>query len=228
MKKQNKAFVLLSGGQDSFVSLLWAKNNFLEVEAVSILYQQMHIKEITYAANICKKFEITHIIYNIDNFFQQLTVSSLITHQNHNVKHPLANNLPASFIPNRNGIFLTIIATHAYQQQHNEIHLVIGVCETDYSGYPDCRDAYIKSKALELTLGMDKPVYIHTPLMWKNKADTFAIAYEAGHLTDLIENTLSCYTGDETMHAWGRGCDNCPACTLRKKGYEQFLEKYSI
>jgi len=224
--KNQKAYVLLSGGQDSFVSLLWSIDNFQTVEAVSIIYQQKHSKEIEYAKKIAEKLNIKHTIYNIDNFFSQLTISSLLNTPEHNQNHELASNLPASFVPNRNGIFLTIIANHAYKQKEKIINLVIGVCETDFSGYPDCRDNYIKAKSIELSLGLDKPVSIFTPLMWKNKAETFKMADDYGHFNTLIENTLSCYNGDEKLHEWGRGCDNCPACRLRKKGYYEYITKY--
>jgi|GEM_PF-6587555 len=113
--EQHTAYVLLSGGQDSFVSLIWAMRNFQSVEAVSIAYQQQHNKELAYASRIAEKYKVKHFVYNIDNFFRQLTVSSLLGGNDHNQKHQLADALPASFVPNRNGIFLTIIATHAYR-----------------------------------------------------------------------------------------------------------------
>ncbi len=223
-----KAYVLLSGGQDSFVSLIWALKNFTQVEAISISYNQQHVKEIQYASQLAQRYQIEHRIYDIDNFFQQLTISSLLTGDDHNQKHTLGNTLPASFVPNRNGVFLTIIATHAYRQQPSQIHIVTGVCQADYSGYPDCRDNYIRTKALELSLGLDMPVYIHTPLMWKSKSEIFKMAYEMGVLNDLIEHTLTCYNGDETLHEWGRGCSNCPACRLRQKGYEEFRKQLML
>ncbi|MCX7985997.1 MAG: 7-cyano-7-deazaguanine synthase QueC [Bacteroidales bacterium] len=224
--EKTKAYVLLSGGQDSFVSLIWAMQNFESIEAVSVSYRQLHSKELLYAGRLTEKYKVPHFIYDIDNFFQQLTVSSLLNGENHNQTHQLSSELPASFVPNRNGIFLTIVATHAFRYRHKQIHLVTGVCQTDFSGYPDCRDNYIRTKALELSLGLDLPVYIHTPLMWKNKAETFKMAEEMGVLDDLIENTLSCYNGIETLHPWGRGCENCPACRLRKNGYESFIKIY--
>jgi 7-cyano-7-deazaguanine synthase len=218
-----KAYVLLSGGQDSFVCLIWAKQNFEIVEAVSVKYGQRHSKELSYAEKIAQQFEVKHTIYDIGDFFNKLTISSLLNTGDHNNKHQLAQNLPASFVPNRNGIFLTVISNHAYKQCDKDIHLVIGACETDYSGYPDCRDAYIKAKQTELALGLDVPVQIHTPLMWKNKAQTFEMAANAGKLKELIELTLSCYNGEEKLHKWGRGCGNCPACRLREKGYNEFM-----
>lgn len=223
-----KAIVLLSGGQDSFVSLIWAMRNFETIEAISVSYQQLHSKELAYAQNICRKLQIHHTIYDIGNFFNQLTVSSLINNSDHNQPHQFAGHLPASFVPNRNGVFLTVAATLAYQNNLSQIHLVTGVCETDYSGYPDCRDNYIRVKALELSLGLDVPVYIHTPLMWKNKAQIFKMAADAGKLTMLIEDTLTCYNGDETIHDWGRGCDNCPSCQLRKNGYFEFRKSNMV
>jgi 7-cyano-7-deazaguanine synthase len=149
----------------------------------------------------------------------------LLSKGDHNANHPLANNLPASFVPNRNGIFLTIISNHAFKNGESRINIVIGTCETDFSGYPDCRDSYIKAKALELSLGLDRPVTIYTPLMWKTKAQTFQMAWEMGKLKELIELTLTCYNGDEHLNKWGRGCGECPACKLRKKGFEEFLNR---
>ncbi|MBP8782534.1 MAG: 7-cyano-7-deazaguanine synthase QueC [Paludibacteraceae bacterium] len=219
----NKAYILLSGGQDSFVCLIWALQHFSEVEAVSIAYNQRHAKEIEYAKKIAAHFNVPHFTYDIGSFMSSIAESSLLNSSNHNTQHAQASHLPASFVPNRNGLFLTIIANHAFKQETKHIHLVTGTCETDYSGYPDCRDNYIKAKATELSLGLDISVSIHTPLMWKTKAETFAMAHEAGKLNELIQLTLTCYNGEETMHPWGYGCGECPSCVLRKKGYEEFL-----
>jgi len=224
MKQFNDtAYVLLSGGQDSFVSLVWAIQNFSNVEAVSINYGQRHHRELHYAAEIARHFEIKYTVYDIGNFIRTLAESTLLTEGDHNKNHPMAQHLPASFVPNRNGIFLTIISNHAFRNQEKRINIVIGTCETDFSGYPDCRDSYIKAKALELSLGLDKPVTIFTPLMWKNKAQTFEMAWEAGNLKEMIELTLTCYNASEQMNAWGMGCGECPACKLRKKGYDGFV-----
>ena len=220
--KKEKAYILLSGGQDSFVCLIWALNRFKEVEAVSIDYGQSHGKELNYAAKIASHFKVNHTIYDIGDFFSKLTISSLLSNQDHNSRHELAKNLPASFVPNRNGIFLTIISNHAFKQNAKEISIVIGACETDYSGYPDCRNLYIKAKQKELSLGLDKRVIIHTPLMKKTKAQTFEMAHKAGKIKELIEMTLTCYNGEEKLNEWGRGCGECPACKLRKKGYAEF------
>lgn len=223
MHPDHKAFVLLSGGQDSFVCIIWALENFKTVEAISVKYGQSHEKEVEYAKRIAQDFNISHFVYDIGEFINSVAESSLLDKSDHNNNHKINKSLPASFVPNRNGIFLTVIANHAFKQSLGHIHLVTGTCETDFSGYPDCRDNYIKAKQLELSLGLDIPVTIHTPLMWKNKAQTFKMAYDAGKLTNLIENTLTCYNGSEQMNEWGRGCGVCPSCKLRKKGYEEFL-----
>jgi 7-cyano-7-deazaguanine synthase len=223
MNKHNEnAYILLSGGQDSFVCLIWALQNFEKVEAVSIKYEQRHSRELYYAAEIAKHFEVQHAIYDIGNFISSIAESTLLKEGDHNATHTIAHNLPASFVPNRNGIFLTIISNHAFRKREKQINLITGTCETDYSGYPDCRNNYIKAKALELSLGLDCPVEIFTPLMWKSKAETFHIAHKAGKLVELIELTLTCYNGVEKLNEWGRGCGECPACKLRKNGYEEF------
>jgi 7-cyano-7-deazaguanine synthase len=226
--KTEKAYILLSGGQDSFVSLIWAMRNFESVEAVSIEYGQRHGKELYYASEISKHFEIKHTVYNIGDFFGKITVSTLLSEGDHNNAHELAKSLPASFVPNRNGVFLTVISNHAFKNGEKNIHIVIGACETDYSGYPDCRDVYIKAKQNELSLGLDKTVKIHTPLMWKTKAQIFEMAHKAGKLKELIEMTLTCYNGEEKLNEWGRGCGECPACKLRKKGFEEFKNNLKI
>ena len=222
-KIHEKAYVLLSGGQDSFVTLIWAQANFDTVETVSIKYNQRHSSELFYASQVAEHFKAKHIIYDIGTFFNLLSNSSLLQDLDHNTSHPQSDNLPSSFVPNRNGVFLTVIANHAFLQNEKRINLLTGTCETDFSGYPDCRDTYIKAKTIELSLGLDRPVNIYTPLMWKNKAQIFEMASKAGKLNELIQLTLSCYNGVEIMNEWGRGCGNCPACNLRKKGYEEFL-----
>jgi 7-cyano-7-deazaguanine synthase len=223
MQKDNTtAYLLLSGGQDSFVCLVWALQHFEKVETISVSYHQKHAKELEYAVRISEHFGVKHTVYDIGDFMTSIAQSSLLGDDNHNANHAQASNLPASFVPNRNGLFLTIIANHAFKNNEKRIELVTGTCETDFSGYPDCRDSYIKAKEVELSLGLDRPVTIHTPLMWKNKAEAFRMAYEAGKLKELIEITLTCYNGNETLHVWGRGCGECPACRLRKNGFEEF------
>ena len=224
MKNAGKAYVLLSGGQDSFVCLIWALENFANIETVSIHYGQRHNKELTYALAVATHFGVKNTVYDLGDFFKGMTTSTLLNTGDHNAKHELASHLPASFVPNRNGLFLTVISNHAYKFGEKHIHLVTGTCETDYSGYPDCRDNYIKAKQIELALGLDCPVSIHTPLMWLNKAQTFEMAKKAGKLKEIIELTLTCYNGNENMNEWGRGCGECPSCIIRKKGFEEFKQ----
>jgi 7-cyano-7-deazaguanine synthase len=221
----NKAYVLLSGGQDSFVCLLWSMEKFNITEAISIAYNQSHKIEIEYAKRIAHHFGIEHSIYDIGDFFSTISASSLLASGNHNVGHVNAPGLPASFIPNRNGIFLTIAASHAFRKNEKVINIVTGACETDYSGYPDCRLDYMKAKARELSLGTDCHVEILTPLMLLNKAQIFGLADKAGKLKELRELTMTCYDGVEKMNEWGRGCGECPACKLRRKGYEEYTGK---
>jgi len=227
-KLNQKVYILLSGGQDSFVSLLWAMNNFTDIEAVTINYNQTHENEINYATRIAKIYNIPHYIYNIDNFFKVLSVSSLTGKGDHNLKHPIDSELPASFVPGRNGIFLTILAIHAYTRSVDRLNLIIGVNQVDFSGYPDCRDNYIKAKQLELSLGLNREIIIYTPLIYLSKAEIFLLADEYGKLNELKELTLSCYNGIERLNEWGRGCGNCPACIIRKNGYEEFLKLKKI
>lgn len=226
-KDSNKAYVLLSGGQDSFVCLLWAKNKFRELEAVSIAYDQSHIIELEYAEKIAAHFNVPHIVYDIKDFFKSIAASSILDNTDHNIRHSNAKHLPASFIPNRNSIFLTVAANHAFMKNELHINLVTGACQTDYSGYPDCRDSFMKAKAMELSLSLDRPVSVFTPLMWLNKAQVFELAGKEGKLKELNELTMTCYNGVEKMNEWGRGCGKCPACKLRKKGYEEFVGKTS-
>lgn len=219
MKEDTTATVLLSGGQDSFVCLLWARERFARLEAVSVSYGQRHALETFYATRLAHRYGVPHRVLDMGGLLRDLAPSALLEEGDLAGAHAVAGDLPASFVPNRNGLFLTLAATHAFTLGEPRLELVIGACETDYSGYPDCRDVYLKAKAVELSLGLGRPVTIHTPLMWKTKAETFAMAEAAGELDALITDTLTCYAGDETQHDWGRGCGACPACSLREKGW---------
>ncbi len=132
-KDNTTAYILLSGGQDSFVCLIWALANFEKVETISIAYSQKHAKELEYAARIAKHFGVKHTVYDIAHFMSAIAQSSLSSDENHNQKHAQASRLPASFVPNRNGLFLTIIANHAFKNNEKRIELVTGTCETDFS-----------------------------------------------------------------------------------------------
>jgi len=220
------AVVLLSGGQDSAVCLIWAIKHFARVETCTLEYGQRHAVESGYAASLAREFSVPNRKIDLGSVFSDLHCSAL-TEKKSDVSgpHPISSDLPASFVPNRNSIFLTLACNMAYSRKMFPINLVTGVCETDYSGYPDCRDIFIRAKSAELSLSLGMSVTIHTPLMQMNKADIFELAYRYGVINVLIENTISCYQGDETLHYWGRGCTECPACVLRKKGYDAYKSR---
>lgn len=222
LSEQN-SYLLLSGGQDSFACLLWAKKRFKNIYPLVIDYGQKHKKEISFAKKIIKKFNLPYKEVKIGNLLKNFSHSSLLN-SNINIQsqHKIANDLPSSFVANRNGIFLTLLSNYAFSNGEEEIHLITGACQTDYSGYPDCRHSFVQAKAIELSFSLDRVVNIHTPLMWKTKADTFQIANQSGHLKEMIDLTLTCYNGVTKTNEWGLGCGNCPSCQLRKKGFEDF------
>jgi len=221
-----KVLVLTSGGQDSTTSLCWAIKNFKEVEAISFDYNQKHSNEITIAKKITSKLNIPHKVIDI-GFISQVVQSDLFQGEGEfSQVNKNGEELPSSFVPYRNMLFLTIAA--GWADTIGAKHLVIGVCETDYSGYPDCRDLFIKSAQTALSLSMplaQKGITIHTPLMWLTKADEFKMAEELGCLELIINETLTCYNGSEKTNNFGMGCGECPACQLRKAGYETYLSK---
>ncbi len=225
MTESTKVFVLVSGGQDSFVCLLWALQKFPHVEAIGIKYGQRHEIELTYAKQFCERLKVKYRQYDLGDYLKNFSSALLHPQDNISGQHEQASNLPASFVPGRNGLFFTVAATHAFQQGVPSITLVSGVCQTDYSGYPDCRDEYVKAKAHELSLGFEKPVEILTPLMFLDKAATFEMAAQAGELEHLLTDTMTCYEGKTTLNSWGRGCGVCPSCLLRKKGFEKYLQQ---
>lgn len=216
-----KALILLSGGQDSFICLHWARRQFAEIEAVSFAYGQRHVTELGYARRLAQSLSVRHHTLEIGSLIAQLGPSALLGDGDLHGKHPGNGQLPASFVPGRNGLFLSLASAFWYGRTPGPLDLVIGACEADYSGYPDCRDPFIKAKALELGLGLDRTVNIHAPLMWLRKADTFRMAKEWGVLDRLVEDTLTCYEGEERLHPWGRGCGQCPACGLRARGFAE-------
>jgi 7-cyano-7-deazaguanine synthase len=224
------ALVLFSGGQDSTTCLAWALDRFASVETVGFDYGQRHAAELDARPTILAALrEISpdwkdrlgqdHVL-NLD-VLKAIGGSALTD----SAKIEMGENgLPTTFVPGRNVLFFTVAAALAYRRGAR--HLVGGMCETDYSGYPDCRDETIKAVARALDLGMDTHFTIHTPLMRLDKAATWALAERLGGQTliDLvIEETVTCYEGDRThRHSWGFGCGKCPACELRARGYEYF------
>ncbi|GAA0076510.1 7-cyano-7-deazaguanine synthase QueC [Clostridium sp. CTA-5] len=215
---KEKAVVVFSGGQDSTTCLFWAKKRFKEVIAVSFDYNQKHKLELECARDICKKYGVEHHILDL-NLLNQLAPNSL-TRQDINVdKDAPKDGVPNSFVDGRNMLFLTFVAVFAKQREINTI--ITGVSQSDFSGYPDCRDVFIKSLNVTLNLAMDYQFEILTPLMWINKAETWKMADDLGALKIVKEETLTCYNG-----IIGNGCGECPACKLRKNGYLEFKKEY--
>jgi len=229
---EQKAIILLSGGQDSATSLLWAltkqkEGGFSEIVCVLFDYGQKHKKELKYAKKNCKNF---HIPYEIVKVKGILTDSALIDHKSDiNAPHKMNENLPASFVPGRNALFLTIAASRYAAKGFNNI--VTGVCQTDYSGYPDCRRVFIESMETSLSLATDVDWHIHTPLMYLTKAETWKAAKELGDrlsidgVVFIQKNTLTDYNGCEKLNLWGRGKLDNPASKLREAGYAEAKQK---
>ncbi|MFC3884368.1 7-cyano-7-deazaguanine synthase QueC [Bacillus songklensis] len=213
--KQEKAVVVFSGGQDSTTCLFWALKNFKEVEAVTFNYGQRHSKEIEVAKAIADDLGVKHTVLDM-SLLNQLAPNAL-TRADINIEQK-EGELPTTFVDGRNLLFLSFAAVLA--KQAGARHIVTGVCETDFSGYPDCRDVFVKSLNVTLNLAMDYQFVIHTPLMWINKAETWELADELGALDYVRENTLTCYNG-----VMSDGCGECPACKLRKRGLDDYLTK---
>ncbi len=215
MLKNEKAFVVFSGGQDSTTCLFWAKSMFAEVGAVTFDYGQRHKAEIQCATEIAKELGVRQTILDM-SLLNQLAPNAL-TRQDIDIDQK-EGELPTTFVDGRNLLFLSFAAIAA--KQVGARHLVTGVCETDFSGYPDCRDSFIKSLNVTLNLSMDYPFVIHTPLMWLDKAETWRLADELGAFQFVREKTLTCYNGIP-----GDGCGECPACKLRRAGLEKYLRE---
>ncbi|NNM53712.1 MAG: 7-cyano-7-deazaguanine synthase QueC [Spirochaetales bacterium] len=223
---QEEALVLASGGQDSTTCLYWAAQNFARVHAISFTYGQKHATEVASAQRICGRLNVDLKVVDL-SFMTTLTESALFQGQGDlNDPHALSAEVPASFVPYRNLLFFTAAAQWAATLRLR--HLVTGVCQTDYSGYADCREVFVKSAQTTLNLATDFSelgVIIHTPLMWLTKAQEFALAEELGCLEVILTDTITCYQGVLTQNDFGRGCGECPACRLRKKGWDEFLSQ---
>ena len=215
-----KALVIFSGGQDSTTCLGWAVNRYKSVEAITFNYGQNHSIEIEQSKIICDKYKIKQTIIDI-SFLNTLVDSALTSNGNVNSKHSRLKNLPASFVPNRNALFITL--AHAYAQKIGAGDLIGGMCETDFSGYPDCRNIFLKHLELTLNIGSEASINIITPLMNLNKAQTFKLAEEEEILQDVINLSHTCYNGiRKVKYEWGYGCNSCPSCKLRRKGWEEY------
>lgn len=212
--KEEKAIVVFSGGQDSTTCLFWAKEQFKEVETVTFDYGQRHRLEIECAKEIAKEVGVKHHILDM-SLLNQLAPNAL-TRDDIEVEEGKDGELPSTFVPGRNLLFLSFAGVLA--SQVGAKHIVTGVCETDFSGYPDCRDVFIKSLNVTMNLAMDDTFVIHTPLMWLTKAQTWELADQLGVLDFVRNNTLTCYNG-----IIADGCGECPACKLRKRGLDEYL-----
>lgn len=220
-KIASKALVVFSGGQDSTTCLGWAKNRFDVVESITFDYGQKHRVEIVQAEKIAKALHVKNTVLSLDAF-SQLNDSALIDGtQDIGAHHKTHTNLPASFVPNRNAIFFTL--AHAFAQKVGIEHIIIGVNQTDYSGYPDCREPFVKALELALNLGSEANITFHYPLMHLTKAETFELSQNEGVLGLVINESHTCYNGiHDEKHSWGYGCGECPACLLRKAGWETY------
>ncbi|MBQ8923900.1 MAG: 7-cyano-7-deazaguanine synthase QueC [Lachnospiraceae bacterium] len=218
MKNKDEAVVIFSGGQDSTTCLLWAKKEYKEVYAISFDYNQKHKKELDCAKNICDELGVEHHILDM-NLLNQLAPNSLTRSDiDVDTSAPEDGTPPNSFVDGRNMVFILFGAIFAKQKGISDI--ITGVSQSDFSGYPDCRDVFIKSMNVTLNLAMDYEFDIITPLMWIDKEATWELADRLGGF-DLVRNkTLTCYNG-----IMGDGCGDCPACKLRKRGLEAYLGK---
>ncbi|ABO23928.1 7-cyano-7-deazaguanine synthase QueC [Shewanella loihica] len=213
----SKAVVVFSGGQDSTTCLIQALNQYDEVHAVTFDYGQRHSEEIATAAKLAKDLKVdSHKILDV-TVLNELAISALTRDAIPVSNELMDNGLPNTFVPGRNILFLTLAGIYAYQLGAESV--ITGVCETDFSGYPDCRDSFIKAMQSALEQGMDRELKLVTPLMWLNKAQTWALADKYHSLELVRDQTLTCYNG-----IVGSGCGTCPACLLRAKGLNDYLD----
>jgi len=225
------ALVLFSGGQDSTTCLAHALHRYERVETIAFDYRQRHSVELDARLVVLREIraQFPHWVPKLgQDHLLDLAVLGSVSETSLTRETAFrmeSTGLPNTFVPGRNLLFLTLAAAVAYRRDLQVI--VTGVCETDFSGYPDCRDDTMKAMQLALSLGMDKRFLIETPLMWIDKAATWAMAHDLGGqpLVDLVvEHTHTCYLGDRIhRHAWGYGCGECPACLLRAKGFAGYL-----
>ena len=217
----SKAVVIFSGGQDSTTCLYWALEKYDEVEAMTFFYGQKQEVEIEKSKMIWAKTNVKQTLINLD--FLGSIVDSALT-SNGDVNKINEKGLPDSFVPNRNQLFITL--AHAYAQKIGAEHIIGGMCETDYSGYPDCRRIFINLLENATNSGSDSKIKTITPLMWLGKAGIWGMAKGLGKecFDAVINDSHTCYNGNrELPHAWGYGCNDCPACKLREEGYDEFM-----
>lgn len=231
MNDTRKALVLFSGGQDSTVCLAWALQRFAQVETIGFSYGQRHEIELTCRQKVREELRAQFPKWGKrlgEDHVLDLALLGQISETALTAQREIEMNedgLPNTFVPGRNLLFLTFAGTVAYRRGLNA--LVGGMCETDFSGYPDCRDNTLKALQVAISLGLDTPMTIETPLMWFDKAQTWSLTERLGGeaLIDLVaEHTHTCYVGDRSRrHEWGYGCGLCPACDLRRAGYNAWV-----
>lgn len=212
--EKEKAIVVFSGGQDSTTCLFWAKKHFQTVEAVSFDYGQRHRTELTYAKEIAHDLSVRHHILDM-TLLNQLA-PSVLTRKEAIIEKE--GEIPSTFVPGRNLIFLSFASILA--KQIGAKHIITGVSETDFSGYPDCRNSFIQSLNVTINLAMDDSFVVHTPLMWLDKKETWKLADELGAFQFIREKTVTCYNGIPS-----EGCGECPACRLRNNGLNAYLQE---
>jgi 7-cyano-7-deazaguanine synthase len=227
---KQSALVLFSGGQDSATCLAWALSRFARVETLGFSYGQRHVVELESRAKLIAGLQMLDPVWAGKlGESHTLDIPTLSVISDTALTRDMAieiskDGLPNTFVPGRNLVFLTFAAALAYRR--GITHIVGGMCETDYSGYPDCRNDTIRALQTALSLGMDRNVELHTPLMWLDKGATWQLAFDLGGdgLVELIrEHSHTCYLGERgAMHEWGYGCGVCPACDLRAKGWRAF------
>ena len=229
---EHRALVLFSGGQDSTTCLAWALGRFAEVETIGFDYGQRHRVELELRPGIRTALDALPLGAGRLGPDHLLPLPVLGAISDTALTRDVAigigeSGLPTTFVPGRNLVFLSLAAAVAYRRGCR--HIVLGVCETDYSGYPDCRDDTVKAMQVAINLGLETRFVLHTPLMWRDKADTFALAHAlgGGDLVEIVlERTQTCYLGDRSIrHEWGYGCGICPACELRSEGWRRWRSR---
>lgn len=216
-EKEETALVCFSGGQDSTTCLFWAMKQFKSVEAICFTYGQKHALEVEVARQIAEEAGVPFSLLDV-SLISQLTHSSLTDSSIEMDQTKPADTPPNTFVPGRNMVFMTFVAIEAYKRGIR--HLVTGVSQSDFSGYPDCRDSFIRSLNVTLNLAMDYQFVIHTPMMWIDKETEWEMADRLGVFDLIRTRTLTCYNG-----IIGDGCGHCPACQLRKRGLDAYLAR---
>ncbi|ASK62536.1 7-cyano-7-deazaguanine synthase QueC [Virgibacillus phasianinus] len=210
-----KAVVVFSGGQDSTTCMFWALKKFDQVEAVTFQYGQRHIAELDCAREICQTLGVPH--HELDMSLLNQLAPNALTRNDIEITES-EGELPNTFVPGRNLLFLSFAGVLA--KQIGAQHLITGVSEADFSGYPDCRDGFMKSLNVTLNLSMDDTFVIHTPLMWLDKSEVWELSDQLDAFEFVKQHTLTCYNGVK-----GSGCGECPSCVLRQRGLEQYEQK---